>query len=147
MTDIPFGVDDESEIQKALDRLNPSSDEAMLACTASTWQGDPKRCRWCDAELTGRRTRWCSDDCANEYGRNHWWSWASNHCKRRNENRCELEGCDRYSAETHHKTPILGRHNETGCHHHQDGLEALCHEHHLEAHHGPRHEQLGIEAA
>lgn len=25
------------------------------------------RCRWCDAEVTGRRKSWCSQKCVNEY--------------------------------------------------------------------------------
>ena len=149
MTDIPFDQD-ESATQEALARVHPGSDKAMLACSASAWAGEPKRCRWCDAALPGRRTRWCSDACVDEYSRNHWWSWASSYRKRQNEGRCERDGCDRSAMETHHKTPILGRHAQSGCHHHQDGLEALCGEHHLEAHHGPRppkHEQMQIDAA
>lgn len=35
------------------------------------------------------------------------------------------------SLEVNHKTPILGRHGEQGCHHHQDELEVLCHRHHV----------------
>lgn len=33
--------------------------------------------------------------------------------------------------EVNHKTPILGRHGEFGCHHHLDGLETLCHRCHV----------------
>jgi len=37
------------------------------------------------------------------------------------------------SLEVNHRTPVLGKHAEAGCHHHLDGLETLCHRHHLEA--------------
>jgi 5-methylcytosine-specific restriction endonuclease McrA len=33
--------------------------------------------------------------------------------------------------EVNHRTPILGRHAEFGCHHHVDGLETLCHRCHV----------------
>lgn len=34
--------------------------------------------------------------------------------------------------EVNHRTPILGRHGEFGCHHHVAGLETLCHDCHLD---------------
>ena len=34
--------------------------------------------------------------------------------------------------EVNHKTPILGLHNQSGCHHHLDGLEVLCRPCHLD---------------
>lgn len=36
------------------------SDERIRECPLVQWQGDPKRCRFCDAELTGRQQRWCA---------------------------------------------------------------------------------------
>lgn len=36
------------------------------------------------------------------------------------------------ALEVNHRTPILGRHGEFGCHHHVDGLETLCHRCHLD---------------
>lgn len=110
-------------------------DAALLACSASGWKGDPKHCRWCDAELTGRRKRWCSDECSNWFGRNHFWTWARNAAARRDKYLCcWRDGCGKRYAEVHHLTPILGRHALGGCHHHIDGLVSLCHEHHLRAH-------------
>lgn len=117
----------------ALDRPHPSSDAALLACTASAWAGDPKRCRWCDGELTGRRTRWCRDECANEYARNHWWSTASVMAKKRDGWRC-VECGSQIGLEAHHLIPVLGRHGESGCHHHLEGLVTLCATCHLDAH-------------
>lgn len=109
------------------------NDEALRACSASTWAGDSKHCRWCDAELTGRRSRWCSDECANNFGRNHWWGFARNAALRRDNRKCVR--CDETRGlQVHHKKPILGRHGVTGCHHHLDGLITLCHVHHLAAH-------------
>lgn len=37
-----------------------------------------------------------------------------------------------HALEVNHITPVLGRHAEAGCWHHQDGLEVLCHAHHVE---------------
>lgn len=128
---------------------HPSSDRALLACSASAWAGDPTRCRWCDGELTGRRTRWCSNECANAFGRNHWWSAASAAAKRRDSHRCVECGSGPGAIDTgewasvrrkpvrlevHHRVPVLGRHDKSGCHHHLDGLVTLCAPCHLDAH-------------
>jgi hypothetical protein len=127
------------------------ADRDLPSCPLSTWGGDPCRCRWCDAEIPPRRRRWCSDACHREYEVNHWWvatRWAA---LRRDGYACVRPECPGESrsqrVEVHHKVPILGRHGEGGCHHHLDGVETLCHPHHLEAHHGPkppRPEQLAL---
>ena len=144
----------------------PSSDEALLACTASAWEGDTTRCRWCNSELPPRRRRWCSDECATTWGRNHWWTAASKAAMRRDRRRCvdcRIDPRDAHQAalgagidpararrfltlQVHHKTPVLGRHGETGCHHHLDGLETVCLHHHLERHHGVQPVQLTLGA-
>lgn len=66
------------------------------------------------------------------------WNWArakarrAARIRRTYEYRCAAEdGCTTQSPEVNHKRPIVGRHNEAGCHHHQDGLEVLCHRHHV----------------
>lgn len=41
---------------------------------------------------------------------------------------CGVATCD---VEVNHKEPVLGKHGETGCWHHQDGLEVLCRRCHL----------------
>lgn len=52
---------------------------------------------------------------------------------------CVRAGCDSTRGlQVHHLTPVLGKHAVTGCHHHLDGLETLCHEHHVEAHSTPK---------
>lgn len=142
-------------------------DERYLACTASKWEGDTTRCRWCNAELSGRQRAWCSDECSRWFGRNHWWSWASNAAKRRDGQRCveckrdprevyeekvaagwaHVDAVRFLKLETDHIEQVFGRHAVTGCHHHLDGLRTLCAHHHLERHHGERQataEQLRI---
>ena len=136
-------------------------DLTLRACPLfEAWDGSLKNCRACNKALTGRQSRWCSDDCANVWGRNHWWTSARKAALKRDEHRCVRcgstgtdYGIGERGLQVHHKTPVLGRHGETGCHHHVDGLETLCHRCHGLEHHGdnsrfaPRAEQLGIEAA
>ena len=40
--------------------------------------GKPKRCRWCHGGLTGRRTKWCSEECVLKYQRV--WNWRAMRC-------------------------------------------------------------------
>lgn len=107
-----------------------ADDRAVRSCTMSTWEGDPKRCRWCDTPLRGRQQRWCSQECADSFGRNHWWTWASPAAKKRDGMACTICGSTE-RLETDHITPCLGRHSDSGCHHHLDGLRTLCHDCHL----------------
>lgn len=50
----------------------------LAACPLAAGPFPPaeRRCDWCAATLEGRRRRWCSDDCANAYSRNHAWTSA-----------------------------------------------------------------------
>lgn len=193
------------------------TDELLRSCPDNRWSGADDRCRWCDGILEGRRTRWCSDDCANEWGRNHAWSQASSYARARatacakcgitvEEISLELAIAERWklvlrvicgyepaprwdpeapreergrlnrawsirrdqagwgkveellkrlrlerSFETNHVDPVLGRHGEIGCHHHQDGLEVLCHRCHVEVtaeqfgYRRPNRDQLALE--
>lgn len=165
--------------------------DAMLRdCTASSWSGDPKACRWCNQPLAGRRRRWCSDGCSNAWARNHMWTvargaaihrtplciacgasprlvrmaaealthelgivvrvsslgheidvwlpefeWPTGEGKPGARSRTETEKvclgllkefAGDSTLEVDHVQPILGRHGQTGCHHHQDGLQVLC---------------------
>lgn len=118
------------------------TDAELRACTASAWEGEPRSCRWCNGELTGRRQRWCSDKCVDEFGQNHWWNAASAAAKRRDQYRCQ--DCPAPGWEAHHTTPLHTltiealttrapwrerrpvKHSDSGCHHHQDGLVTLC---------------------
>lgn len=100
-------------------------------CTLTSWSGEPDRCRWCDTQLQGRRTVWCSNQCADRWPSNHLWTWARAVRKRTDRWRC-IQCGSKTSLEVNHITPILGRHAKAGCWHHQNGLETLCHAHHLE---------------
>lgn len=151
------------------------SDEHLLACSASAWQGEPLRCRWCNDPLSGRRVRWCSNECANANGRNHWWTSASPAARKR-DGACVVcghagvdHGVGPRGLEVHHLVPLhkltlvvrvwardrqeevieerLVRHSDSGCWHHLDGLVTLCKPHHLAAHAALRSpdDQLAIE--
>lgn len=139
------------------------TDAQLRACTASAWEGDPSRCRWCNGELSGRQLRWCGS-CSNEFAVNHWWTSARRRARKRDGFACvrcgAKEGHDESGEirrgrdgkpvilQVHHRVQILGRHGETGCHHHLEGLETLCTVCHLEEHHGtrkPTYDQLSIE--
>jgi 5-methylcytosine-specific restriction protein A len=51
-------------------------------------------CGWCNATLTGRRTRWCSDACVDEWMVRHDPSWAARKVWRRDHGVCAACGCD-----------------------------------------------------
>lgn len=105
----------------------------LLACTLVEWNGEPGRCNWCGGPLRGRRRRWCSDEHSRAYAVNHFWTDARHAALRRDEYTCQVPGCgSRSRLEVNHRTPVLGRHAEAGCHHHLDGLETLCHDHHVD---------------
>ncbi len=89
-------------------------------------------CAWCGDPLTGRRRRWCSDDCGMAWGRQHIWNWVRAAVVKR-DGGCVVCGAARYEdhLEVNHIEPRRGAGYENGCHHHQDGLETLCHQHHL----------------
>lgn len=63
-------------------------DTLSIGCPLVQWRGEKGHCNWCDKELTGRQQRWCSAECSDAYGRNHWWSYASKAAKERDGNRC-----------------------------------------------------------
>ena len=91
-------------------------------------------CNKCGAPLKGRRTRWCSNTCSLWHSNNHRYTQAR---------RQALRGAATYQCahckghttapEVNHIIPCKGKHGVTGCHHHQDNLEVLCHECHLKA--------------
>lgn len=92
---------------------------------------DPGHCSWCGRELVGRQTRWCSPLCPDVFTRNHYWTDARRFVLRRDRRTCQRCGDVPNVPEVNHKTPILGRHGEGGCHHHVSGLETLCHRCHV----------------
>lgn len=98
-------------------------------CALAFGDNAERRCVWCGNGLTGRKVRWCGSDCPREWSRNHYWTDASKAARRRD------GGCVRCGStvrlEVNHITPILGRHAVSGCHHHLDGIETLCHDCHV----------------
>lgn len=106
----------------------------VLNCSLSGWSKVPGFCRWCNAELTGRRTSWCSKACSQTFLDNHYWAFAREECLRRDQRQCIGCGADWHAnLQVNHITPILGKHGKTGCWHHLDGLETLCHACHVNA--------------
>jgi hypothetical protein len=104
-----------------------------MECALAFGDNDEKRCVWCGNALTGRQQRWCSKDCADEFGRNHWWGWVRKAALARDGEACVRCGADwRAGLEVNHVVPILGKHGASGCHHHLAGVETLCHECHLD---------------
>jgi len=90
----------------------------------------PTGCGRCGNPLTGRRRMWCSDECAQEYYKNHIWNVARAEAHRRANYSCV--GCGARSEEIDHiqerKGYPLSKHS---CLHHQENLRALCHHCHV----------------
>lgn len=51
-------------------------DQGLARCPLVQYVGAERTCHWCGGELPKRRSRWCSDECSNAYGNNHWWTPA-----------------------------------------------------------------------
>ena len=124
--------------------LEGGTDMRYELCELTLWEGDRSRCRWCNGPLTARARTWCDRGSPkNPYGikghqlewlKNHMWNVASRMFKLEVP-ACEADGCDRRSEHAHHATPIpIGTYALTDCRHHQEGLVALCTEHHGQAH-------------
>jgi ParB/RepB/Spo0J family partition protein len=116
-------------------RVRMTLDTLSIGCSLVQWKGEKGRCNWCDKELTGRQTRWCSRDCTEAYSVNHWWSYASRAAKDRDGHRCKK--CGRGPAptarlEVHHVVAAEGKHSTASCIHHLENLETLCRPCHLE---------------
>ncbi|MGZ4518895.1 MAG: HNH endonuclease [Mycobacteriaceae bacterium] len=86
-------------------------------------------CKRCGAELTGRRTTWCSDACRDIWYANHRWTQAREEAMRRAHHRCVR--CHDRAVEVDH---IIERQGQplgvNSCLHHQANLRPLCHECH-----------------
>jgi hypothetical protein len=94
--------------------------------------GQPGVCDRCGIGLIGRRTRWCSMKCQNEWRQQHDWNAARNAAKRRDGHRCVVPRCGSADRlEVNHIDPRKGRGYGFGCHNHLANLETLCHQHHL----------------
>ena len=90
----------------------------------------PTGCNRCGAELTGRRTRWCSDACRNWWYSNHRWTDAREESMRRSARACVR--CAEPATEVDHIIPRRGEPIHThSCKHHQANLRPLCRSCHL----------------
>jgi 5-methylcytosine-specific restriction endonuclease McrA len=125
----------------------------------SAWQDCPdiyganteKRCVGCGAPLKGRQRVWCSGDCETLFWQNHQWGMARAVVLVRDHKRCRRCGTTgtrvwqyqtwlgtdksfsyKETLEVNHIIPVMGRHGQSGCHHHLDGLETLCHDCHVD---------------
>jgi hypothetical protein len=100
----------------------------------------PGGCDWCGNPLTGRATRWCSRRCSDLFQVNHVWTAARDVARKKARvngivgeplYRCAHCGGLTNRPEVNHIDPVLGKHGQTGCWHHQDGLEVVCHACHV----------------
>lgn len=105
-------------------------DRHYAGCSQRPFAGLPG-CDRCGGELTGRRLRWCSRDCADADLRDHYWGAARRQALER-DGRCCVRCGNCEGLEVNHKTPRVGAGYLMGCWNHPDGLETLCRPHHQE---------------
>lgn len=96
-------------------------------------------CDACGKPLTGRQQRWCSFECSRVEAPHHDWNAARRAAKRRDGHKCvkcgradEVDERFRSILEVNHIEPRVGKGYGWGCWNHQDNLETLCHECHVE---------------
>lgn len=100
-------------------------------CPFSLGRGLENHCDACAKPLSGRRTRWCSNDCATLFYKNHLWSMARKVARRRDKYKC-IECGSKEKLEVNHKVPFWGRKRVSiSCLNHLENLELLCHLHHV----------------
>jgi hypothetical protein len=103
-------------------------DDMFRHCPLSLWARtgcDPACCRWCGARLAPDAPRFCGPQCADPALDNHDFNRARRVRRWMDGYRCVRCGSQR-ALQVNHMTPVLGRHNVPGCHHHLAGLETLC---------------------
>lgn len=87
-------------------------------------------CWWCQKKLVGRQRKWCSEDHCFDYLENHHWPYARRAAVERDGYKCVKCGSTE-QLEVNHIKPVLGKHAQNGCWHHQTGLITLCHACHV----------------
>lgn len=113
-----------------------------VECPLSPWTGRAGACQWCDADLpaAGRRSTWCSDRCRRTWERNHIWTKARAAARRRDRYTCRV--CNKHkdatAIEVNHIHPVAAHDGAShgrypSCAHHQENLEVLCKDCHLQA--------------
>ena len=95
------------------------------------YEAVPGVCGICGSGLPKRRRAWCSQNCIDNYQRNHGWATASLWAKLYARGRCAHCGTSG-KLETNHIVPVNGG-SRDGCVSHQDKLEPLCHTCHTAA--------------
>ncbi|MDP2948895.1 MAG: HNH endonuclease [Chloroflexota bacterium] len=131
----------------------PTPETSVPFCQGPDWTSrrsikEPGTCGTCGKPLVGRNKWFCRStpstyydpgkSCRARYAVNHFWSEARAECLRRAGGRCSRCGEEvkserlREGLEVHHRVPRDGGGYGPGCHHHQDNLEALCHQGHLD---------------
>ena len=89
----------------------------------------PTGCGMCGKPLTGRKKRWCSRVCANQFRNNHRWTNAKDQARRAAAwYLCAHCGYlfQQHDVNVNHIEPCRGKHNQFGCWHHADNLEVVC---------------------
>ena len=90
-------------------------------------------CWWCGKALTGRQIYWCGSGahrpCEGEWRQLHDWTTARPAAMARANGRCQR--CGARAHEVNHREPLVGRGYHSGCVHHPDNLEPLCHDCHV----------------
>ncbi len=117
----------------------------LRACSLAA-AAAPFGCDWCGKPLAGRKQRWCSALCVAAYRNNHLWTYARKAAVRRDRG-CVVCGSHN-GLEVNHIRPLGsvkwfdGNRGRASCLHHLDGLETLCHQHHVEVTRRQRSEGL-----
>lgn len=95
--------------------------------------GMPDVCDRCCATLPPRRRRWCSDECADAYFREHRFSWSRVQALKRDGYRCtacRVSQDEPFARglvyEVDHIEAANGSHGKLSCAHHLDNLRTLC---------------------
>ena len=108
----------------------------QTTCPMFVGRGVKGQCWRCGADLPKYKHKWCSEECALLYARNHSWGFARFEALRRDNWTCQhcgwTEGPSHdQGLEVNHIEARNGMGYGVGCHHHQANLETLCHDCHL----------------
>lgn len=114
----------------------------VVACMGPDWKPYSGVCGACGRTLGPRLGWFCRAPawCRDVYMSNHDWGYArgvalrrSSPTGRKQDARCSRGDChESNELEVNHLNPRNGAGYRLGCHHHQDGLEVLCHHHHVD---------------
>jgi len=100
----------------------------------------PAGCRRCGEPMQGRFIFYCGPECRRLFEADHWWGqarstalgWEWVDARRVARNGCvQVDETCVGALEVNHIEPLNGDRPDWGCCHHQEGLEVLCHSHHV----------------